>query len=675
MVARIALVLLAVSLTAALGAQEGATQVRITPAEITLPIGETATLKAEVLDAGGRPVKADVFFFSRARRSVRVSQDGEVAAIAAGTFEVVARSMIDGERGPEGTATIIVPQPQPAKVAIEGAGERMFTGTSTRVTARVLDDNDTPRDDLEVELRSSAPGLLMVGPFGEIAAVAPGRATLIAKGGGLVAHHPVEVVANPATSIDVEIDRDALRLGELTEADAATAARTFRTGDVVRFRATPRSADGEACSEVPVHWSFVAHPDDSLGNGATGQIESDGRFVAETPGLYTIVADCGTATARLTIRAEPRFDVERRLVEVGHGPVLDTHTSDLWVWEGVDGRDYAVTGTWGANGDAHFWDVTDPSRIERIATHTVDARTVNDVKVSEDGRLCIISREGASNRKNGLVILDVTDPRQPKRLSTFDDELTGGVHNLYIDRGYVYALSAGRRYDVIDIQKPENPTRVGSFQLFEPGASIHDVWVNDGIAFSSNWRYGLRLVDVGNGIAGGSPSNPVEFANYAYPSGWNHAAFPWRSPDTNRFYVVAGDEAFPYGLHVKGKPTYPRGWIHFVDFTDFENPDEVARYEVPEAGTHNMWIDGDTMYVAYYNGGLRVVDISGELLGDLYRQGREIAWFLPTVPAGLVPNAPMVWGPQPHKGHIFFSDWNSGLWAVKLEEVQRRRRG
>ena len=143
MVARIALVLLAVSLTAALGAQEGATQVRITPAEITLPIGETATLKAEVLDAGGRPVKADVFFFSRARRSVRVSQDGEVAAIAAGTFEVVARSMIDGERGPEGTATIIVPQPQPAKVAIEGAGERMFTGTSTRVTARVLDDNDT----------------------------------------------------------------------------------------------------------------------------------------------------------------------------------------------------------------------------------------------------------------------------------------------------------------------------------------------------------------------------------------------------------------------------------------------------------------------------------------------------------------------------------------------------
>jgi len=26
----------------------------------------------------------------------------------------------------------------------------------------------------------------------------------------------------------------------------------------------------------------------------------------------------------------------------------------------------------------------------------------------------------------------------------------------------------------------------------------------------------------------------------------------------------------------------------------------------------------------------------------------------------------MTWGPQPYKGHIFFSDWNSGLWAVEL---------
>jgi hypothetical protein len=73
-------------------------------------------------------------------------------------------------------------------------------------------------------------------------------------------------------------------------------------------------------------------------------------------------------------------------------------------------------------------------------------------------------------------------------------------------------------------------------------------------------------------------------------------------------------------------------------------------------------------YVAYYPGGVRVVDLSGELMGDLYRQGREMAFFLPADPEGHIANAPMVWGPQPHKGNLFFSDWNSGLWCVRLDQ-------
>ena len=44
--------------------------------------------------------------------------------------------------------------------------------------------------------------------------------------------------------------------------------------------------------------------------------------------------------------------------------------------------------------------------MKTIDTVRVDARTVNDVKLSADGRIAVISREGASNRKNGLVILD-----------------------------------------------------------------------------------------------------------------------------------------------------------------------------------------------------------------------------------------------------------------------------
>ena len=98
-----------------------------------------------------------------------------------------------------------------------------------------------------------------------------------------------------------------------------------------------------------------------------------------------------------------------------------------------------------------------------------------------------------------------------------------------------------------------------------------------------------------------------------------------------------------------------------------DNPKEVARYEVPEAGTHNLWVDEDKLYIAYYQGGLRVVDISGELMGDLYKQGREIAKYFASSPDGFEANSPMAWGPQVYKGKVFFSDMNSGLWVIKVK--------
>ena len=301
-----------------------------------------------------------------------------------------------------------------------------------------------------------------------------------------------------------------------------------------------------------------AQPEDTRGPAATGQINEQGHFVAEEPGLYTIMATSGPHMARTQVRIEPR-DVSAEIEVVGRGTVRDVHTSDLWVWEGVDGRDYAITGTWGGNGETYFWGVTDPSNIVPIDTVTVDARTVNDVKVSQDGRTCVISREGASDRKNGIVLLDCTDPNNVTIITEYTDHLTGGVHNLFIYQDHVYALSNGRRYEIISIEDRANPRRVSTVELDTPGHSIHDVWVERGIAFSSNWDDGVVLTDVGAGIAGGSPSNPQQVSSYAYPSGWNHAAFPYWDEETGTFYVIAGDEAFPNGLYVDDQPHHPRG--------------------------------------------------------------------------------------------------------------------
>ena len=87
-----------------------------------------------------------------------------------------------------------------------------------------------------------------------------------------------------------------------------------------------------------------------------------------------------------------------------------------------------------------------------------------------------------------------------------------------------------------------------------------------------------------------------------------------------------------------------------------------------------MWVEDDVMYMGYYSAGARVVDVSGELRGDLYRQGREIARLWTGDPKGFRPNSPFTWGAQPHKGLIYFNDINSGVWITRLAAPADHRR-
>ena len=65
-----------------------------------------------------------------------------------------------------------------------------------------------------------------------------------------------------------------------------------------------------------------------------------------------------------------------------------------------------------------------------------------------------------------------------------------------------------------------------------------------------------------------------------------------------------------------------------------------------------------------------LVDVSGELKGNLATQGREMSVFKAFDPMGFVVNQPNAWGPQPFKGNIFLSDMNSGLWILKHDRPE-----
>ena len=639
----------------------------VEPGELTLEVGETFQLEAVVTGQNGTvDSDAKLVFYSLARRSVSVTRTGMVEAYRPGEFTLVVlvpANPEDTSRRPNSIArvevSVTVPLPPIERIRFSMLPTKFYVGTNPELQISLVDETGIERQDVEVFFNSSNDDIASIDSYGTINLFRPGTVRLSASTESLTNTVTITVEENPIDSLTLEA----------TDYEV-------RTGDVVTFTALARDRQGRRIYDVPVRFTVSGKThSEIIAAGAAALITPEGRFVAERSGVFTVVATAGDHVAIQKLRVNSR-DVRQDIEVIGRGRVREAHSSDLWIWEGTDGRDYAITGTWGANGDLYIWDVSDPSDIEQIQMVHVDARTVNDVKVSEDGEIAVISREGASDRKNGIVVLGVGNPSEGVPiLSEFTDQLTGGVHNVFISDDHVYALSDSRRYDVISIEDPTNPIRVGRFELDTPGHSIHDVWVSDGIAFSSNWADGVVAVDVGGGGKGGTPERPGELGRYSYPNGWNHAAFPYRSASTGKFYLFAGDEAFPYGSlnNRKGTiPTMAAGWIHVIEWSDWDNPREVARYQVPEAGSHNLWVEDETLYVGYYNGGLRVVDVSGELLGDLYKQGREIARFIPYDPDGYIANAPFVWGAQPFKGHVFFTDWNSGLWAVKIRPKEEQ---
>jgi hypothetical protein len=64
--------------------------------------------------------------------------------------------------------------------------------------------------------------------------------------------------------------------------------------------------------------------------------------------------------------------------------------------------------------------------------------------------------------------------------------------------------------------------------------------------------------------------------------------------------------------------------------------------------------------------GLRVVDVSGRLEGDLRAQGREIAVLETIDENAFRRDRPFTWSPRLHNGLVFASDFNSGLWVTRL---------
>jgi hypothetical protein len=657
-----------VSPARALSAQ-GVVRLASEPERLRVTAGESVPLLVRAYGADGELVDAPLRV-GGPRGALRI-ENGRVHGVTAGEYEVFLSTVpTDGSPPVTLNVPVEVAWPAIARVEVRTDGERLFTGArvSHSVTAYHADGSRRPYPD--VSWASSDPDVATVDAFGNVRGAGTGAVTIRATVEGVTGTIEHALGPSPVAGIELRGGREQVR-----------------TGDVQTFSAVVTGADGAPVADAPITWSYLYQPDDSIAAPAGPAQIAGGRMVADVPGVYTAVASTGGASAEYSFRVVSR-DAVRELEVVGQGREARVFTTDLWIWEGVDGRDYGLTGSKFGDGISFVWDVTDPTNIVKTDSIQVDARTTNDVKVSPDGRYGAISREGASNRRDGVVILDLADPAHPRVASTFEGNgVTGGVHNMYATNDYLFALAGGDKYVIIDVRDLDNPRYVSEYN--HPDSRVHDVWVHDGFAYSAEWETGVVVVDVGDGRWGGSIENPVFVTSFPLTTGSTHAVFPYYQESTGRFLLIVGDERVQReGLAWEGSGPdhrqqydpetgtggYPRatsGYTQIVDFSDPMNPVQLARYEVPEFGTHNMWVEDDVLYQAYYEGGVRMVDISGDLMGNLYTQGREVAVYKAFDPVGYIPNAAAAWGVMPWKGNVFFADINSGLWAVKMAPATR----
>jgi len=366
---------------------------------------------------------------------------------------------------------------------------------------------------------------------------------------------------------------------------------------------------------------------------------------------------------------------------IGHGETTVRYTAELWTRGTI-----AYTSTWGQRSPAavgnavSIWDVAGSTPVMVDSLIVENATTLGDIQVSDDGKLLVVATELANG---SIVIYDLTNPLKPTRLTRYQTGNTSnGVHTAEVARvnGTLYAFLSidppTPRLVIVDLSDPRDPREVLVRNMGDP--FVHDVFVRDGLLFTALWDNGVTIWDLGGGGKGGTPANPVQIGNvrtkpWSPGAGGSKAHNVWWFHDATgganaKRFVFVGEEAPGSGSILNSS----NGDIHVVDVSDMSAPREVAFYHVGGAGTHNFSVDEaqGILYAAYYNAGVRALDVRGDLSTctatqkssdgrcDLRKMGRELA-------VGLDGNVQaFIWGVHFDGSFLYASDMLSGIWKL-----------
>ncbi|MBL9013902.1 MAG: hypothetical protein JNL83_06990 [Myxococcales bacterium] len=235
----------------------------------------------------------------------------------------------------------------------------------------------------------------------------------------------------------------------------------------------------------------------------------------------------------------------------------------------------------------HIIETADPARpVELKHWRRNGPGYSNDVKLVEaNGKRYAIIADIPSD------VVDVTVPADahlvaqiPVEAHTLFTETRGGKH-------YVYFGAYDGTTPVFDVTNPEAPQRVGAYDA--RASVVHDLMIDNGIAYLNAWEEGLHVVDYTN------PAQPVVIGKWKQtPTKTSHSS--WAMHLGGRTIALHGEET--YGAHLdvvdvdRASPTF------LTSIGSFKTRDWVS--------IHNVMASGTRAYIAYYQDGIRVLDMA-----------------------------------------------------------------
>lgn len=253
--------------------------------------------------------------------------------------------------------------------------------------------------------------------------------------------------------------------------------------------------------------------------------------------------------------------------------------------------------------------------------------SVTDMAV--DGDTLLVVNDGGS--VSGVLAVDVSDPASPRHRAF--EETPYRIHNCEITAGRAYLTAdySGGRLDILDVTG--EPTRLGSWSLVDRDESwgslpngardVHDVTVQDGVAYLAHWDAGTWLVDVRD------PADPTAISHIgrspeAVVDARDDGADTTLSLPGNAHYAAVDDagDLLAVGREAQASEILPDGGpggIDLYDIAEASDPEHRATISPPRdldgrggmwTTAHNFELRGGVLYSSWYNGGVKRHDVS-----------------------------------------------------------------